>query len=751
MMVTTGRFFLLCCWMLVAAAGASKVAAHRPLEEAKRLTGVVATTTTQQLLQQVHSQELEEDAVVVSDASTLRRQLQANDHDDGGGGDDKNEPNDSNENDKPTTEEEAEDEDDEPNEADMPPSTMKNANDPEEKEANDYVGNEVEEEEEGDEETQENEDHDDIKNPDDEEEEQIQDEGSGEQGEEQEENQWSGEAPPLPTAPEGDDYTNPQNPRPVKFQRPGADKARTYRKDSLTPELRAKIQKQLDEKQQAARRDRRGFLNKNIVEQQKQQQQPPLRRPGQGKAAAGAMTMPENPSEGATDTMRAYQPGTVEYKQHREEVLKRVELTNGKRARVALQLKLDDIDKRRAALNSTTNSIVLISDRGPTTANNKGRYTPFTKALPKAKFVEKVPVVKRLVKKMGYEEALMLDTTLSFLQGLRYGVYKASGPLTLTKKQALVEWFELLSVSLPQEWGIHDILDDLSDNISAISQKEESLAKLVNKHKPSRTTWSPACSKQQGKSSSSAMSGFNCGFWKLLHVSTVGLAEHRGGKSLIESGIRNAKTTRTFTPKEAAETLKNYIQHFYLCSDCAKKFVAEYNDCTLFSRCNRLADEASVTTDADWKEVGKWLWEVHNHISIKALQERKEIEKKRNGMARSPTGQFDIIAALWPTVDMCTQCFNGDGSWNEDAVFLYLERTFWPPSILDPQSARLLKFEDEYSAQGSGFTMILAFVGLILVVVMRQSLSKKSIDQTILMARKAMITKGSIGAKKRAV
>jgi Erv1 / Alr family len=269
-----------------------------------------------------------------------------------------------------------------------------------------------------------------------------------------------------------------------------------------------------------------------------------------------------------------------------------------------------------------------------------------------------------------------------------------------------------------------------------------------NKRKQmSRKEWSPACA--QGKSSA-MISGFNCGFWKLLHVSSIGLAEHRGGKGLIESGIRNSKT-RTFTPKEAADTMKNYIQHFYLCGDCAKQFVAEYNDCNLFSRCNRLADDSSVTDD-DWKEVGKWLWEVHNHINAKALVERKERENKRFiGAKPNAAAEYDVIAALWPTVDMCSQCFNGDGSWNEDAVFLYLERTFWPPSILDPQSARLLKFEDEFDPQGSGFTMVLAFVGLILVVVMRQSLSKKGLDQTIVMARKAMVTKGSVGAKKRAV
>jgi Thioredoxin len=304
---------------------------------------------------------------------------------------------------------------------------------------------------------------------------------------------------------------------------------------------------------------------------------------------------------GETDTMKAHRKGTQEFEDRKALILAEIERVKGLKVRQEVERKWAEIMKAQG---------------------EKGR-APYKKVVAKPRLVERLPIVKRLVTRMGEEEALMLDTSLSFLHGLRMGVYKEPGPLTQRKKETLRDWLDLMSIALPQEWGLQTAIDDLSDNIELISQDQKSLERILFRHKLHRVTWSDSCTPKKDDIGISG-GGFTCGFWKLLHTMTIGIAEHRGGQvrglrwflssgdsiriarfsfshfysvvhllfyvyrhtsssatqMLIDSGIVSPKT-RTFTPLEAANTLRRYMDHFYICSECSRNFIAENIDCAI--------------------------------------------------------------------------------------------------------------------------------------------------------------------------
>jgi Erv1 / Alr family len=225
---------------------------------------------------------------------------------------------------------------------------------------------------------------------------------------------------------------------------------------------------------------------------------------------------------------------------------------------------------------------------------------------------------------------------------------------------------------------------------------------------------------------------------------------------LIDSGIVLRKT-RTFTPLEAANTLRRYMDHFYICTECSRNFIADYDNCE-HRLCDRLTDDASTASDADWKELGNWLWEFHNDVSLRVLAEsrKKNAGAKVSRFGRSAqdttaTSVNDEIAALWPSLDMCIKCFNEDGSWNEDAVFLYLEHTYWPGATLDSKASRLLEFDAEIDPEGTGlFKMLLIGLLGLLIAMWRTISTQGGLQQTVLLAKR-MAPKGAGTAKKRSL
>jgi Erv1 / Alr family len=366
------------------------------------------------------------------------------------------------------------------------------------------------------------------------------------------------------------------------------------------------------------------------------------------------------PPAGATVTMRSNQLLTEEYRSRREQLIASIRKHRGAARAKEVEAKLSEVE---SALDVNQNAA--------------RPAVPFQKEVTKAGIVERIPIVKRVVK-MSHEEELILDVSMSFIQGLKAGVFKSRNALSQTEQVALEDWLHLLRVTLPSEWALHNLIDDLLDHFNSVVKSHEALVSVLEKHPLHRDHWSRSCS-PPGK----VGGGFTCGFWKLLHVMTVGLAEHRGGEYVIK--LRMARQDSVlFSPELAADTVREYIANFFPCTSCAEHFTERFDDCS-YRRCSRLSDKVSKATDADWKELAKWLWEFHNEVSIRVLHERADNDRKksqRSNLLRAEQGPGaaavkDEIAALYPSIHDCMTCYNGDGSWNEHAIFVFLERQYW--------------------------------------------------------------------------
>jgi thiol-disulfide isomerase/thioredoxin len=354
----------------------------------------------------------------------------------------------------------------------------------------------------------------------------------------------------------------------------------------------------------------------------------------------------------ATSRMKAYTPGTREFimrEQHISDAIKKIERRDRR----------NDQDISSSKIKTGRTRI------------------PVKKAVKKPRFAEKVPFIKRVVR-MSNEESLILDTNLSFIHGLQFGVFTSKDALPAKKRRALKNWLDLLSVSLPAEWALHDLIDDLLKNIDSISESDENLSKILTKYKTPRSVWSDSCSK--------GVSGgqFSCGVWKLFHTVTVGVAEHRGGLNLLKSEVVRPNT-HMFSPLEAADTIRDYMENFFLCSVCQTNFIAIYDKCKNNRRCERLTDDAGGASSADWKELSSWFWEVHNDVNVRLLNERADktrTQMQKSGVGRGVAGpgaasMLDEVKVLWPTISECLTCFFDDGSWNQDGIFMFMEKTYW--------------------------------------------------------------------------
>ena len=425
---------------------------------------------------------------------------------------------------------------------------------------------------------------------------------------------------------------------------------------------------------------------KELIAQKRQQYEKKEKgRLGRGKKEKGGQNGQQIDKAGATIVMKANTPGTAEYKDRMDKLLK----------------KINKLRKRRG-LPPMTSPIV----------GTKKSQQPLKKEVRKPRLPEKLPVVKRMFK-MTEEEELILDASLSFVAGLKYGVFMSSDSLTTKQKDALKGWLDLMSVSLPPEWGLHSLIDELNDNTESISQSNENLLRILRKHLLPRRVWSPSCMRP------GSPQGFSCGMWKLLHTSTVGIAEQRGGLNLVQAGVVDSGT-RIFTPADAADTIREYLAHFFGCIECRNHFLAQYDQCS-FRRCDRLTDNAPVATAEDWKQLALWLWEVHNGVSVHVAHERinREMESKNVKTTRFRMARLkrdDEIKHLYPSLEQCFQCFDEDGSWEEENVFEFLESTYW--SKPDVTADRLLQYRGE-EGSGSGFIWIFVIIVLAAIYMLR--------------------------------
>jgi len=385
-----------------------------------------------------------------------------------------------------------------------------------------------------------------------------------------------------------------------------------------------------------------------------------------------------------TAKMKIHIPGTKEFKARQKALMDRVK-------------SLQDPNKQKQEENNPILPIQHVdedADMATTDKKKKGKILPFlAKHLPKPppnllrRTVAKIPFLRNLHKPMSLEEEMILDASVSFFVHLETMVYDETGRLETEEQMiALSNWLDLVSLTLPPEWHLHKLIDDLQTNFSYIAEGSEHLHEILAKHKLRHKQWSHECTIDRGK----FHVGFDCGFWKLLHIVTLGVAEQKGGMNLVQAEMV-PESTKTFSPLEAANIIRNLVKYYYNPVDYSTAFVQDYDDCKQHRRCDRLTNDKEGASVGDWKELPLWLWEVHNEIAIQAL--KKKTQKKHPELLELP--QQEEMKVIWPTVEECHLCFQQDGTWNENQVFNFLEEHYWIGTDVDPKYDHLLRFQGD--------------------------------------------------------
>jgi hypothetical protein len=247
------------------------------------------------------------------------------------------------------------------------------------------------------------------------------------------------------------------------------------------------------------------------------------------------------------------------------------------------------------------------------------------------------------------------DAYLSFDFSMRNEIFTSEGPLTNTTKEVFSEWVHLLQSFLPPIWSLQTMIGDIIDNIDHVVESEANLLEIVDKYPPKKKSWSRSCSRGD------AFSGYTCGLWELFHIASIGLVEYNN----LILGVDDWTTSRT---SDAAETLRDFIAHFFGCEVCRLNFLHAFDACAN-DRCNRLSTHAGEYED--WKEFPMWLYETHNAVNARLLTERAEQEGKP-----VPT-RHDLVDVQYPSRFDCPQCWHGDGRWDPDKMFIYLRLVYW--------------------------------------------------------------------------
>jgi len=377
-----------------------------------------------------------------------------------------------------------------------------------------------------------------------------------------------------------------------------------------------------------------------------------------------------NPLTNDPDRQKEFQAFVAK---RREKLMRKEKLKHP--IKTILRGKTEDIGKDMIDSSSGNTKIVPRADTAHNIESRKALPKRVPDLRPEAqqtttgqKVLSKVPIVKRAFKRSKAEETLN-DAALSFTRGILMGVFRndPDKPLDYERKAALKDWLDLLSVSLPPEMGLHELIDTLRYNVDNVSQSVKNLEMIVSKHYIPNPQWSDSCTRTtNGKNF-----GFFCGFWKLLHIMSVGFAEQAGGLSLRESN----PSIRVFSPSDAADVVRDYMTYFFNCDKCTSRFISQYDSCK-FDRCNRLTDKIEDAPADSWKEFPLWLWAVHNDISRSKANRASEAYEKlgRKGQARKWEND---MKAVYPHIDQCISCFAADGTWDEDSVYNHLEKEYW--------------------------------------------------------------------------
>ena len=279
----------------------------------------------------------------------------------------------------------------------------------------------------------------------------------------------------------------------------------------------------------------------------------------------------------------------------------------------------------------------------------------------------------------GSQGQLFNDAHLSFDFTMRTAMYTTSETLEGAKKKTLKDFLVLLQRTLPPTSSMQPVVNELLQRFDTeVIQGDTMLNAILDNHPIASKDkeWSGAC-RQHG-------TGYTCGLWLLFHMITVGFVEWNTHVTVQEwSGIN---------PLNAADTIRDFVFHFFLCEECRMHFVTEYDGCS-YERCNRLVDHGgngdSTNQNVElihkqWIQFPLWLYETHNGVNKRLHNERLELRRKQAAEGNiedgidydSSLGDNDV---MWPPISTCPSCWLSphDGRWDEENVYRYMRLTYW--------------------------------------------------------------------------
>jgi len=136
-------------------------------------------------------------------------------------------------------------------------------------------------------------------------------------------------------------------------------------------------------------------------------------------------------------------------------------------------------------------------------------------------------------------------------------------------------------------------------------------------------------------------------------------------------------------PGKVGQILRDYIEHFFGCEVCRLNFLHDYDSCG-FNRCERLITTDSIGSPKDWKELPLWLFEFHNGVNLRLLNERAE----RDNNKTPTTQQQELNDVEWPARKDCPSCWYADGRFDSDIVYLFLQLMYWPDELISSVQMR---------------------------------------------------------------
>jgi hypothetical protein len=296
---------------------------------------------------------------------------------------------------------------------------------------------------------------------------------------------------------------------------------------------------------------------------------------------------------------------------------------------------------------------------------------------------------------------LFTDAMASLLQSIDGATKKdANGyiqPWSWVEYLAFREWLDLLHWCLPTRdmAKVHNIVNDLRSNVETIRDRPDEITRILASHEyyKRKSEWKISCGKNH-----------YCGFWKLLHVMSIGVAEQH------PSVLGDIERIRVF---HVATTIHDFIQHFgFIGDDNSREIILEaFQDCFEDEKCTKRLGTTShfflsrlhrrklpPKTDKSWKELAILIWKAHQEFRINKL----------SSISEKMVTAMTLAESQWPSRSQCPQCYRQvlpglslinnipaddtysfdvrtDITWDKEKVFGVLKHKYWPHTLQSPR------------------------------------------------------------------